>query len=436
MPDRGACAVRGNDGKAAHPQGRGPRRRRHGRADRRAPRQRQREADPLRPAGQGGQGQVGDRAQGDRRPREARAQPARDEVASSRRSRPPTTTSTSSCSTECDLVIEAISERMDWKKDLFAKVAPHIAPHAIFASNTSGLSITELSKTLPADLRKRFCGIHFFNPPRYMRLVELVPTAETDPRGDGPAGDVPHHHARQGRDPRQGHAQLRRQPRGRLLDAGDDAPHAAVQARLRRGRRADGPCDRAREERHLPHRRRRGPRHHGARHQDDGRHAARRSVARVLPGAGVARGAGRQGRAGPEDQGGHLHQEGQGHPGAGPRASRTTAPSAGDGRRRGAGDPQGEEPRRAAREAARQRPTRRRSSSGRSSATSSTTSPCTWATSPTTRATWTSPSAGASAGRAARSSCGRPRAGSRWRSGSRRTSTPARPWPRRRCPSG
>ena len=81
---------------------------------------------------------------------------------------------------ECDLVIEAISERMDWKKDLFQKVAPHIAPHAIFASNTSGLSITELSKVLPAALRKRFCGIHFFNPPRYMRLVELVPTAETD----------------------------------------------------------------------------------------------------------------------------------------------------------------------------------------------------------------------------------------------------------------
>jgi len=82
---------------------------------------------------------------------------------------------------ECDLVIEAISERMDWKKSLFEKVAPHIGPNAIFASNTSGLSITELSKTLPAALRKRFVGIHFFNPPRYMRLVELIPTPDTDP---------------------------------------------------------------------------------------------------------------------------------------------------------------------------------------------------------------------------------------------------------------
>jgi 3-hydroxyacyl-CoA dehydrogenase len=82
---------------------------------------------------------------------------------------------------ECDLVIEAISERMDWKKSLFEKVAPHLGPNTMFASNTSGLSITELSKTLPADRRKRFCGIHFFNPPRYMRLVEIIPTAETDP---------------------------------------------------------------------------------------------------------------------------------------------------------------------------------------------------------------------------------------------------------------
>src|SRR6478735_2993386 len=60
-------------------------------------------------------------------------------------------------------------------------VAANYAPNAIFASNTSGLSITELSKTLPAELRKHFCGIHFFNPPRYMRLVEIIPTPDTDP---------------------------------------------------------------------------------------------------------------------------------------------------------------------------------------------------------------------------------------------------------------
>ncbi len=81
----------------------------------------------------------------------------------------------------CDLIIEAISERMDWKKSLYEKVAPFISEKSIFASNTSGLSITELSKVFPEALRHRFCGIHFFNPPRYMKLVELIPTAATEP---------------------------------------------------------------------------------------------------------------------------------------------------------------------------------------------------------------------------------------------------------------
>lgn len=79
----------------------------------------------------------------------------------------------------CDLIIEAIAERMDWKHDLYKKVAPHIAPNAIFASNTSGLSITALSEGFDAELKARFCGVHFFNPPRYMHLVELIPTAAT-----------------------------------------------------------------------------------------------------------------------------------------------------------------------------------------------------------------------------------------------------------------
>ncbi len=80
---------------------------------------------------------------------------------------------------ECDLVIEAIAERMDWKLDLYRQIAPHVAPHAILASNTSGLSITKLSEALPEAIRPRFCGIHFFNPPRYMALVELIATPAT-----------------------------------------------------------------------------------------------------------------------------------------------------------------------------------------------------------------------------------------------------------------
>ncbi|MEQ1805576.1 MAG: 3-hydroxyacyl-CoA dehydrogenase family protein, partial [Burkholderiaceae bacterium] len=72
---------------------------------------------------------------------------------------------------ECDLVIEAIAERMDWKLELYQRIAPALAPHAIVASNTSGLSITKLSEVLPEAIKPRFCGIHFFNPPRYMQLV-------------------------------------------------------------------------------------------------------------------------------------------------------------------------------------------------------------------------------------------------------------------------
>lgn len=80
---------------------------------------------------------------------------------------------------ECDLVIEAIAERMDWKRELYARVGPFIAEHAIFASNTSGLSINELSQGFDAAQRQRFCGVHFFNPPRYMHLVELIPASDT-----------------------------------------------------------------------------------------------------------------------------------------------------------------------------------------------------------------------------------------------------------------
>ena len=81
----------------------------------------------------------------------------------------------------CDLIIEAIAERMDWKSDLYHKIAASVGKNAILASNTSGLSITELSQALPEQLRHRFCGIHFFNPPRYMHLVELIATPTTEP---------------------------------------------------------------------------------------------------------------------------------------------------------------------------------------------------------------------------------------------------------------
>ncbi|MGE5713653.1 MAG: 3-hydroxyacyl-CoA dehydrogenase/enoyl-CoA hydratase family protein, partial [Betaproteobacteria bacterium] len=81
----------------------------------------------------------------------------------------------------CDVIIEAIAERMDWKHDLYRKVAPFVRDDAIFASNTSGLPIAKLAEAMDAGLKARFCGVHFFNPPRYMHLVELIPTPATKP---------------------------------------------------------------------------------------------------------------------------------------------------------------------------------------------------------------------------------------------------------------
>jgi len=83
---------------------------------------------------------------------------------------------------ECELIIEAIAERFEPKRELFGRIAPHVRHDAVLATNTSGLSVRELSAALPETLRPRFCGVHFFNPPRYMALVELVA---------GPMSDAP-----------------------------------------------------------------------------------------------------------------------------------------------------------------------------------------------------------------------------------------------------
>lgn len=80
----------------------------------------------------------------------------------------------------CDLVVEAIAERLDWKEDLYKKISPHLSKNTILVSNTSGLSINSLANVLPKQHRERFCGVHFFNPPRYMHLAELIPAENTN----------------------------------------------------------------------------------------------------------------------------------------------------------------------------------------------------------------------------------------------------------------
>lgn len=82
---------------------------------------------------------------------------------------------------EADLVIEAIVENLDIKKQLFQKIAPFLAERAILASNTSGLSIASMSAVLPPELQSRFVVMHFFNPVRYMHLLEISPGPKAKP---------------------------------------------------------------------------------------------------------------------------------------------------------------------------------------------------------------------------------------------------------------
>ncbi len=82
---------------------------------------------------------------------------------------------------QCDWIIEVVIEYMPIKLDLLKKLVPNLAPGAILSTNTSGLSVNEMAAVLPPEVKKNFLATHFFNPPRYMRLMEIVPCTDTDP---------------------------------------------------------------------------------------------------------------------------------------------------------------------------------------------------------------------------------------------------------------
>ena len=81
----------------------------------------------------------------------------------------------------CDWILEAIVERLDIKQQLLARVDEKRKPGSIVSSNTSGIPISALAEGRSDDFRRHWLGTHFFNPPRYLRLLEIIPTAETDP---------------------------------------------------------------------------------------------------------------------------------------------------------------------------------------------------------------------------------------------------------------
>lgn len=82
---------------------------------------------------------------------------------------------------DIDWVIEAVVERLDIKQQLLAKIAPHLGPKTIVSTNSSSLSVNAMAAVLPGDVQERFLGTHFFFPPRYMYLLELIPGRATDP---------------------------------------------------------------------------------------------------------------------------------------------------------------------------------------------------------------------------------------------------------------
>ena len=82
---------------------------------------------------------------------------------------------------DCDLIIEAVVENLDIKRSLYEKVEQHRRPRAVVASNTSGIPLKQLAEGRSDDFRAHFLGMHFFNPPRYMHLVEIIRTEWTGP---------------------------------------------------------------------------------------------------------------------------------------------------------------------------------------------------------------------------------------------------------------
>ena len=82
---------------------------------------------------------------------------------------------------DCDWVIEAVVERLDIKQQLLTKVEAVVGPDAVLSSNTSGIPIAAISEGRGASFKRRWLGTHFFNPPRYLKLLEIIPTPDTDP---------------------------------------------------------------------------------------------------------------------------------------------------------------------------------------------------------------------------------------------------------------
>ena len=154
---------------------------------------------------------------------------------------------------EVDWIIEAVVENLEIKRALLKKVEAVRKPGTIVTTNTSGLPVAKIAEGFSDDFRKSWFGTHFFNPPRYMRLLEIIPTPETDRAAHRCRRALQRRQSRQGRGIRQGHAQLHRQSHRYILRAQRNAPDAGDGPEHRRRGRADRRRRGMAEVRHVPH---------------------------------------------------------------------------------------------------------------------------------------------------------------------------------------
>ena len=153
---------------------------------------------------------------------------------------------------DCDWIVEAVTENLGIKRALYDRVIPYRAPGAIVSTNTSGIPLAQIAEGYPEEFRQHFLGTHFFNPPRYLHLVEIIPGPETRPEILDVHRGFLRPPSRQRRGALQGHAELHRQPNRRFLRRYRAAADCGARSHDRGSGCAHRAADRASQERQLP----------------------------------------------------------------------------------------------------------------------------------------------------------------------------------------
>ena len=201
---------------------------------------------------------------------------------------------------EADWIVECVVEQLDVKRALLERVDAARRKGSVVSSNTSGIPIALLAAGRSDDFRRHWLGTHFFNPPRYLRLLEVDPDARHRSGRAGRRFRVCRPSPRQGRGGGEGLAELHRQPPGALRRGTRTRPRGGWRLLDRGDRRDHGATHRPAEKRHLPHARPRRHRHPGARRAQPrgaahgpgsprGRSCCRRSWTRCWRAAGPAK---------------------------------------------------------------------------------------------------------------------------------------------------